>query len=168
MTFWQEVAAGFLGNVFAGVLFVVFYLLIQWFLAATDVTIGYGWRFDGTQDSPRNIRPSFHIRNYSRSKTYFLANIAYLKDKRPVALFDNKSVWGMELKPGSIELLEVAPVACLTSLAQCIAIEVHVYLQNGRMFWLKGTGPGQLQTGRIQRAAFWLRRTFEAGAVPLE
>jgi hypothetical protein len=97
-----------------------------------------------------------------------LANIAYLKNKQPVAAFDNKSVWGRELKPGSIELLEPAPVASLTSLAQCTAIEVHVYLQNGRMFWLKGTGPGQLHTGRIQRAAFRLRGKFEAAAVPLE
>jgi len=51
----MEVAAGFLGNVFAGVLFVIVYVFIQWFLAATDITIGYNWRFDGTMDTPRHI-----------------------------------------------------------------------------------------------------------------
>jgi hypothetical protein len=161
MAFWQEVAAGFLANVSAGVLLVILYIIIQWFLAGTDVTIGYSWRFDGTRDSPRNVRPSFDIRNRSRSRTYVLANVAYLKDKLPVASFDNKSVWGKELRPGSIEFLEAAPVASLTSRAQCGEIEVHVRLQNGRRFWLKGTGPGQLRTGRIQRAAFWLRSKFE-------
>jgi hypothetical protein len=168
MGFWSEVAAGFLSNVFAGVLLVVFYVVIQWFLAATDITIGYNWRFDGTLDSPRNIRPCFDIRNRSRSKTYFLANVAYLKDKQPVASFDNKSIWGRELKPGTITSLEAAPIATATSLAQCMEFEVHVRLQNGRMFWLKGTGPGQLRTGWVQRAAFWLRTKFEAAVVPLE
>ena len=83
MTFWQEVAVGFLGNVFAGMLFVLLYIVIQWFLAGTDITIGYGWRFDGSKENPRNIRPSFDIRNRSRSKTYFLANVAYMRNKRP-------------------------------------------------------------------------------------
>jgi len=48
MTFWIGVLAGFLANVFAGVLLVIVYVVIQWFLAATDITIGYNWRFDGT------------------------------------------------------------------------------------------------------------------------
>jgi hypothetical protein len=168
MTFWVEVSAGFLANVFAGGLLVFGYVVIQWFLAATDITIGYAWRFDGTMDAPRKMRPTFDIRNRSRSRTYFLANVAYLKDKRPVAPFDNKSVWGRELKPGGIAFVEAAPVESLVSLAQGTEMEVHVRLQNGRLFWLKGTGPGQLRTGRIQRAAFWLRSKFEAAAVPLE
>ena len=168
MTFWVEVLAGFLANVSAGVLLVIVYVLIQWFLAATDITIGYNWRFDGTMDAPRNIRPSFDIRNRYRAKTYFLANVAYLKDRRPVAPFDNKSVWGRELKPGGIEFVEAAPVAGLVSLAQGMEMEVHVRLQNGRTFWLEGTGPGQLRMGNIQRMAFWLRKQFEARAVPLE
>ena len=154
---------------FAGLLFVLLYIVIQWFLAATDIIISYHWRFDGTLDNPRNIRPGLDIRNRSRSRTHILANIAYLKENQPVT-FDNKSVWGRELKPGSITLLdgEIAPVARLTSLAQCEEVEVHVRLQNGRSFWLKGTGPGQLRNGRIQRAAFWVRSRFEAAAVPLE
>ena len=155
MTFWVEVLAGFLANVFAGGLFVIVYVVIQWFLAATDIKIGYSWRLKETIGFPRKIRPRFDIRNRSRSRTYFLANVAYLKDKRPVAPFD-KSVCGRELKPGSIEFVEAAPVAGLVSLAQGMEMEVHVRLQNGRTFWLKGTGAGQLRTGRIQRAAFWL------------
>jgi hypothetical protein len=43
MTFWIEVLASFLANVFAGILLVIVYVLIQWFLAATDITIGYNW-----------------------------------------------------------------------------------------------------------------------------
>ena len=168
MGFWLEVAAGFLANVFAGVLLVIFYVVIQWFLRVTDITIGYNWRFDGTQGQPRNLRPSFDIRNPSRSKTYVLGNIAYVKDKRPVAPYDNKSLWGKELKPGSIESLEVAPVATFTSLDQCMKTEVHLRLQGRRKFWLKGAGSGQPRTGRLQRTAFWLRGKFERLAFPLE
>lgn len=168
MAFWKEVAAGLLGNVFAGVLLVLFFVLIQWFLRATDITIGYSWRFDGTPNQPRNFRPSFDIRNRSGSSTYLLANVAYLKGNQPVAAFDNKSLWGKELRPGSIEFLEASPVASLTSLGECIQVEVHVRLQTGRMFWLKGSGPGQLRMRRLQRAVFWLRNKFETAAVPLE
>lgn len=168
MTFWLEVAAGFLSNIFAGVLLVVFYVAIQWFLQVTDITIGYNWRFDGTLDNPRNLRPNFDIRNLSRSRTYVLSSIAYLKDKRPVAPFDSKSVWGVELKPGSIEFREAAPVASFTSLDQCMKTEVHVRLQGKRLFWLQGVGPGQIHLGRLQRMAFWLRDKFEKAAFPLE
>jgi len=37
MVFWVGVLVGFLANVFAGVLLVIVYVVIQWFLAATDV-----------------------------------------------------------------------------------------------------------------------------------
>jgi hypothetical protein len=168
MTFWASVLVSLLANVFAGLLFVSLYIVIQWFLAATDVTVSYNWRFDGSQGSPSNIRPSFDIRNRSRSRTYFLGNVAYLRDNRPAAPFDNTSVWGRELKPGSIQFLEAAPIASLTSLAQCTETEVHVRLQNGRKFWLRGTGPSQLRIGPVQRAAFWLRGKFEATAIPLD
>ncbi|HEY0758506.1 MAG TPA: hypothetical protein VGD59_04535 [Acidisarcina sp.] len=167
MAFWLEVAAGFLGNIFAGFLLVFLYVIIQWFLTATDITIGYSWRFDRSGDSLQNVRPSFDIRNRSRSQTYALANIAYLKNKRPVAAFDH-SLWGTELKPGSIQFLEAAPVTSVTSIGQCMEIEVQVRLQDGRMFWLRGSGPGQLRVGKIQRVAFWLRNKFAAAAVPLE
>jgi hypothetical protein len=82
MAFWTEVLVGFLGNVAAGLFFVVLYVLIQWFLAATDIVIQYNWRFDGPLNAPRNMRPHFDIRNRSRSKSYFLANVAYLKNKK--------------------------------------------------------------------------------------
>ncbi len=168
MTFWLEVAAGFLSNIAAGVLLVAFYVVIQWFLQITDITIGYAWRFDGTRDNPRDLRPNFVIRNPSRSRTYVLSIIAYLRDKCPVAPFDNKSVWGVELKPGSIEFREAAPVESFTSLDQCMQTEVHVRLQGKRLFWLQAVGPGQIRVGRPQRMAFWLRDRFEKAAFPLE
>lgn len=164
MEFWS----GFLTNIAAAALVVTVYIVVQWFLGATDITIGYNWRFDQTSGNPTNFRPSFDIRNRSRSKTYFLANIAYLRGNNPVAPFDNKSVWGTELKPGTIMPLEAAPVPGIISPDQCLGIEVHVRLQNGRLFWLKGRGPGQLRMGRVQRFAFWLRNRLERAAVPLE
>jgi hypothetical protein len=165
MEFWS----GFLANIAAAALVVILYIVVQWFLGVTDITIGYNWRFDGPQDNPSNLRPSFDIRNRSRSKTYFLANIAYFKDSKPVAPFDNESVWGTELKPGTImPLLDAAPVPGIALLKQCDEIQVHVRLQNGRTFWLQGVGPGRLRMGKVQRFAFWLRNKFEKAAVPLE
>jgi hypothetical protein len=163
MTFWAGVFASLIANVFAGVLLVMFYVIIQWFLHATDVTVSYNWRQEGTK-----FHPSFDIRNRSMSKTYVLANIAYSK-KNDVLPADNKSLWGKELKPGSITFLddEVAPVKNTTSWSQCLEVEVEVRLQNGRRFWLKGQGPGQYAR-RIQRIAFWLRQKVETAAVPLE
>lgn len=160
-------ASGFLANIAAAGLIVAVYILVQWFLGVTDITIGYCWQFRKSQGG-LELWPSFKIRNRSRSKTYFLANIAYLNGGAPVAAFDNKSVWGKELRPGTIHFMEASPVAGLTSLRDSTRVEVHVRLQNGRIFWLKGQGPGQLQMGRLQRAAFWLRDKFERAAVPLE
>ena len=71
--FWGAFAAGFL-NIAAASLVVVLYVVVQRFLGATDITIGYVWRYDGTPDNPRNLRPSFDIRNRSRTRTYFVAN----------------------------------------------------------------------------------------------
>jgi hypothetical protein len=167
MGFWREVATGFLSNIAAGMLLVAFYVAIQWFLQVTDITIGYSWRFDGSRDTPFNLRPSFDIRNLSRSKTYILANVAYLRDGRPVASFD-RTLWGRELKPGAIEFLEATPVPNFTSLDDCCRTEVHVRMQGKRLFWLKGIGPGQEKLGRCQRAAFWVRDKLERMAFPLE
>lgn len=168
MKFANEVLAGALANVIAGTFFVLLYVLIQWFLRATDVEIGYAWRFDGPADEPRNLRPSFDIRNRSGSRTYILANVAYLMAGRPVAAFDNKSLWGKELRPGSITFAEAAIVRTSGTLADCLQAEVHVRLQNGRSFWLKGQGPGQQKMGLLQQGAFWLRGKLEKGAVPME
>jgi hypothetical protein len=164
MTFWIEVFAGFLANVFAGVLLVILYVVIQWFLQAIDVTVGYNWRWQG-----QDFRPSFDIRNRSKSKIYLLANIAYTKEKGVTVSFDNKSLWGQELRPGSINFLDaVSPVKNVHSISECLELEVSVRLQNGRAFWLKGQGPGQIYVGRIQRIAFWLRKVLETAAVPME
>ena len=111
MTFWLEVAAGFLSNIAAGVVLVAFYVVIQWFLQITDITIGYNWQFDGTLDSPTKSAAKFRYYGICHaSRTYALSNVAYLRDKRPVAPFDNKSVWGVELKPGSIVFSEASAV----------------------------------------------------------
>ena len=168
MAFWLEVAAGFLGNVFAGFLLVALYVAVQWFLQVTDITIGYNWHYDGTMQEPYNLRPSFNVRNLSRSRTYVLSNIAYLRNGKPVSHFDNKSVWGTELQPGSIVSLEGAPVATFTSLEECIKTEVHIRLQGKRLFWLQGSGPGQKLKGWLHRAAFRLRDRLERMAFPME
>lgn len=164
MTFWNEVWAIFIGDIFASMLIILFYALIQWFLRATDITIGYGWKWKDT-----NFHPSFHIRNQSGSRTYLLGNISYTKnDGKEILRIDNDSIWGKELKPGSISSIEADPVRSVTALPNCIDTEVTVRLQNGRQFWLQGSGPGQLRAGRIRRIAFTLRRKFERAAFPLE
>ena len=101
MTFWSEVSAGLLANVFAGVLLVVLYIGIQWFLRATDVVVSYNWSFNGTQLHPEGCHPNFVIRNRSGSRTYLLASIAYRR-KSGVESFDNKSLWGREPRPGTL------------------------------------------------------------------
>jgi hypothetical protein len=164
VSFWENFLAGFLANLAAGLCFVAFYVVFQWYLRATDITISYNWTENGGQRHP-NLR----ICNRSGSKTYLLANIEYRKGKGPAPLdIDNKSIWGTELKPGSMTFLEnVAPVKHVNSLTECMEVKVSVRLQNGRRFWLKGQGPGQM-TGRIQRLASWFRDKFEAGSIPLE
>lgn len=163
MTFWDQALAGFISSVLAGMFLVTFYIAIQWFLHATDVKVGYNWRYQGT-----SFHPSFDIRNRSMSKTYFLANVIYTKGKNSIVCIDNKSLWGKELRPGSIEFFDVAPAKNIHSLSECLEVEVSVRLQNGKRFWLKGQGPGVIYIGRIQRIAFWLRDKLETASVPLE
>ena len=156
MSIWHTVVAGLLA--FVPVLFFLF----KWFLLATDVTVGYNW-------TPSRVgsRPNFDIRNRSRSRTYLLGNIVYKNggSVQPVAI-DNKSLWEQELKPGSIKAFQnVAPVAAITTLQQCLETKVYVRLQNGRE--IKGQGPGEFP-GRLRRTAFWLRRKLDASAVPVE
>jgi hypothetical protein len=168
--FLSNTVADFLGSLLAGMVLVGMYVVIQWFLAATDVEIGYAWRFHGSFEAPTLLWVSLDIRNRSRSKTYYVANIAYMKARQPVAAFDNNSIWGAELKPGTITYLEGAPLQTWppSTLRDCLDAEVHVRLQNGRQFWLRGSGPGQHKRGRLQHAAFWLRAKLEAGSVPVE
>src|ERR1017187_8081213 len=144
MPFWCEVLAGFLANMFAGVVLVLFYVGFQWFLQATDVPVSYNWSWEGTEG-----HPNFDIRNRSKSKTYFLATIEYRTANRVTPLdVDNVSLWGKRLEPGTISKFnfnEVKPVKRLTLLpqlmdaaAQLQGIEIVVSLQTGRKFWLKG------------------------------
>jgi len=157
MSLWHTVVAGLLACC-GSVLFFTF----KWFLLATDVIVSYNW----TQSRVGSC-PNFDIRNRSRSRTYLLGNIVY-KDggSVPPIAIDNKSLWGQELKPGSIKHVHnVALVAGITTMQQCLETKVYVRLQNGRE--LKGQGPGQL-SGRFRRVVFWLRRKLDALAVPVE
>ncbi len=166
MTFWDEVLAIFLGDILASVLLIAFYVAIQWFLRATDVTVSYNWSW-----KDKDCFPNFDIRNRSGSRTYLVANIAYTRnDGLEIVWFDNDSLRDQKLKPGSIRGrdFKVAPVKGITTPQQAIGLEITVRLQNGRAFWLRGIGPGQMKMGRIQRTAFWLRDKFEKGAIPLE
>jgi hypothetical protein len=152
-----EIVAGFLSYVFVGWVFVLFYLAIQWLMQATDVTAACSWSRDG-----KNCHPNFNIRNRSKSKTYLLANIVYSNGADKLVWFDNKSLMGKELKPGSInEFNEVAPVKITSSISECLQLHVAVRLQTGRPLWLEGQGPEQVVTDRVQRAAFGVRKFIE-------
>lgn len=132
----------------------------RWFLLKTDVLVGYAWKWEGA-----NFHPSFDIRNRSGSKTYILGNIAYTKNKgKEILTFDNKSLWGLELKPGTISYFEAAPVPKITSVRECPKVEVAIRLQNGREF--KGQGPGQLYKG-MRKIAFAMRQRIERASLPL-
>src|ERR1700728_1066242 len=113
MTFWLEVAAGFLGSVFAGLFFAFWYAILQWFLHATDVKMAYNWSWDGPY-----CHPNLDIRNRSKSRTYFLADIKYQRSGEGALVWiDRESVWGKELKPGSINFIsEVAPIRGVSSI----------------------------------------------------
>jgi|SRR5467141_1248618 len=151
MKLWAAISAGLVpALIFA----------FRWFLLQTDILVGYAWKWEGA-----NFHPSFDIRNRSGSKTYFLGNIAYTRnDGEKIIAIDNKSIWGQELKPGTISYFEVTPVPAVTSRHECLTVEVRVRLQNGREF--KGQGPGQLYKG-IRKAAFALRQRIEKASLPL-
>jgi hypothetical protein len=138
----------------------ILYFVFRWFLRTTDVLVAYNWSWQGV-----NFYPNFDIRNYSSSKAYVLGNIAYTRNNgKEVLALDNKSLWGLELKPGTITHLSSAPVLTLNSLPDCLKVEVTVRLQNGREF--RGQGPGQLYTG-FRKRAFALRQKIERSSVPL-
>ena len=122
---------------FAGVLSVLAFGC-RWFVRKTDLEVAYNWSWQGI-----NFYPNFDLRNRSGSKTYVLGNIAYTRNNgKEIVAFDNKSLWGSELKPGTIAYLsQVAPVPMINSTAECLTVEVTIRLQNGRDF--KGQGPGQ-------------------------
>jgi hypothetical protein len=94
-----------------------------------------------------------------------LGNIAYTRNNgKEILAIDNKSIWGKELRPGTITHLDASPVPDVTRLQQCPHVEVRIRLQNEREF--KGQGPGQLYKG-IRRIAFSLRQKLEKASVPL-
>jgi hypothetical protein len=132
----------------------------RWFLLKTDVLVGYGWKWNGP-----NFYPSFDIRNRSSSRTYVLANITYTRnDGKELLSIDNKSIWGKEIRPGTISYLEPAPVPEIYSPQECSSVQIKVRLQNGREF--KAQGPGQLYTG-LRKKAFALRMIMEKASLPL-
>lgn len=144
----------------AGVLSVVAFAY-RWFLLKTDVEVAYNWSWHGI-----SFYPNFDLRNRSGSKTYVLGNIAYTRNNgKEIVTFDNKSLWGSELKPGTItHPQQVAPVPKVNSMAACLTVEVTIRLQNGREF--KGQGPGQLRTGWL-KYAYMLRQRIEKSSLPL-
>jgi len=167
MTFWREVGAGFLSNLFAAILLVICYVAVQWFLHATDILIGYNWSWKGS-----DFHPNLDIRNRSKSRSYIVANIAYKNANAAPVWIDNRSLWSKELKPGSINLFnDVVTVKNVDSLQECLQIRVVVRLQTGREFWLTGHGPGQdgsVVMTRVQRLAFAFRNFLERGSLSID
>ena len=167
MGFWATTWSNVLGGIGAGLFFVLAYFVLQWFLQATDLVVSYNWRFD-TVNEVTSFRPNFDIRNRSRSKSYRLANIAYTRSGHP-HWFDNKSVWGRVLEPGSINNdLEVSAVKGIDNLQDALSLEVTIRTQSGRSFWLRGVGPNQQGKGWIRQTAFRLRGALESWMIPLE
>jgi len=167
MNFWQTTWSNVLGGIGAGLFFVLMYLAIQWFLRATDLVVSYNWSFD-TVNGITTFRPNFDIRNRSTSRSYRLANIAYTCNGKP-HWFDNKSVWGFVLEPGSINnSFDITSVKDIGSLSEALALQVTIRLQTGRAFWLRGQGPGQMGKSRSQRAAFAVRAKLESLLIAME
>jgi hypothetical protein len=141
--------------------------LLRWvwrvFMRLTDITFSYNWSFDGSLESPRNFRPNLDIRNSSQSRTYRIANVKYTL--RSQLAFDNDSIWGRELKPGSIEFASAKPVPLLTSLIDATATRVAIRLQDGRE--IVGQGPGQ-ELSRVRRLARSLRSRFDKASLSVE
>jgi hypothetical protein len=153
--FWSEVLAIFLGDVAASILLVPIFLIGRRFLRVLgliDIKIGYNWSWEGTK-----FYPNFDIRNLSENTTYTLANVKYMKNNgKELVWIDNKSLWGKELKPGTITHLAGDPVVGVTSLQRCLEVEVTVRTQDQQEF--KGAGPGQLRMGLLKRASQFFRK----------
>lgn len=167
MGFWQTVWTNVLGGIGAGLFFVLMYLAIQWFLQATDLLVSYNWSYK-TVGGVFSAWPNFYIRNRSRTRVYRIANIAYTHEGQ-VHWFDNDSLWGFVLDPGTINNeIAGAPVKNAASLQDVLGLEVTIRLQTGRAFWLRGEGPGQMGRRRIQRVLFALRAKLESLLIAME
>ena len=164
MKFLLELTASFLVFVIVGLLFAIFYLALQWFLQATDVTADCNWSREGTR-----CHLNFDIRNHSKSKTYRLASITYSNGVDRLVWFDNKSLAGKELLPASINgFQDVAPVRNSSTISECLEFQVTVRLQSGRKLWLEGQGPGQPLKDGIHRWALQLRNFIDKHAPRME
>lgn len=168
MNFWETTWSNVLGGIGAGLFFVLMYVLVQWFLQATDLVVSYNWSYETVDGVITKVWPNFDIRNRSRTRSYRLANISYTR-KGQVHWFDNKSLWGFIIEPGSINnRFDVLPVKNVSTLADAVSLEVTVRLQTRRAFWLRGEGPGQMGKGGIRRTAFWLREKVESMLIAME
>lgn len=142
-----------------------FFLFIgQWllraFLRKTDIEIGYNWSFSGQVESAQFWVPNFDIRNKSRRRTYYVSNIAYFREGKPLH-FDNEGLWGLELKPGSITFKSAPkPVPKVDSWNVAHFCEVRMRFQNGDEVVAFG---GNLRPTRAMLLArklrFWLDRS---------
>jgi hypothetical protein len=166
MTFWPNTLSNVLGGIGAGVFFLLCYLMIQWFLRATDLVIGYSWRWE-VRDGVVVFWPAFDIRNRAHSKKYRLANIAYTVKGTP-HWFDNKGIMGVVIEPESMNFIDGLPVANVRNLAEATHLEVTIRDQSKRSFWLRGEGPGQQGKGWTRRNAFKLRALLEKWLIAME
>jgi hypothetical protein len=166
MTFWQNTWSNIFGGIGAGLFFLLCYMVLQWFLQATDLVVSYNWRYDNI-DGVITFRPFFDIRNRSRSRIYRLANIAYTRNSE-MYWVENDSIMGTVIEPGSMNFIAGAPVKNVGDTATAFGLEVTIRTQSGRSFWLRGEGPGQQGKSRIRRVAFTLRAKLEKLLVPLE
>ena len=152
-----ELTASFLVFVIVVLVFAIFYIVLQWFLQATDVTVDYNWSREGT-----SCHVNFDIRNHSKSRTYVLATISYSNGADRLVWFDNKSLMGKELPPGSInDFHDVAPVRNSSAISECLELQVTVRLQAGKRLWLEGQEPRQPVDEIIHRWALQLRGFIE-------
>lgn len=166
MTFWQNTWSNVLGGIGAGLFFLVSYIVVQWFLHATDLVVSYSWKYDAS-NGIRTFHPSFDIRNRSRSKSYRLANIAYTRNGEMVCV-ENDSIMGVVIEPESMNFIDGAPVRGIHDVRNAVGLEVTIRTQSGRSFWLRGDGPGQQGKSKVRQAAFKLRAKLESWLIPLE
>lgn len=134
--------------------------LLRMFVSATDIDCGYNWSYDGDMNTPVNMRPNFDIRNRSSSRTYRLANIKY-ELRGNIHWFDNRSIMGRELKPGSIEFINggIAALPRVSSLQECLDMRITLRTQDNKEF--VAHGPGQQQSKldhRMTQLRLWLNK----------
>jgi hypothetical protein len=152
-----EIAAAFLGYALIGWLLALLYLALQWFVRATDISVNFDWSREGSR-----CHPNFEIRNRSRSRSYRLANIAYINSSDGLIWFDHQSIMGKELTPRSTHrFVEVSPVRNSSVISDCLRLQVALTLHTGRMLWLNSQRPSKPFTDWLRRTAFKLRNLVD-------